>query len=137
MRAYIGGTFDLLHPGHIKLFRWAKRNYQEVVVALNTDEFVTRYKGKAPVMNYEQRFDILRELRSIDKVIPNYEDEDSRLSITLAKPSVIIAGSDWTVERLMEQMNLTPMFLRMMELTITIYKDSDPIHSSDIKKRMA
>jgi glycerol-3-phosphate cytidylyltransferase len=137
MRAYIGGTFDILHPGHIKLFRWAKRNYEEVVVALNTDEFVTRYKGKPPVMNYEQRFDILREVRSIDEVMPNYEDEDSRLSITLAKPNTIIAGSDWTVERLMKQMNLTPLFLQKLGIHIHIYGDSDPIHSSDIKKRMA
>jgi cytidyltransferase-like protein len=137
MRAYIGGTFDILHPGHIKLFRWAKRNYEEVVVALNTDEFVFRYKGKLPVMSYEQRFDILRELRSIDEVVRNYEDEDSRLSITLAKPTTIIAGSDWTVERLMKQMNLTPLFLQKLGIHIHIYGDSDPIHSSDIKKRMA
>jgi glycerol-3-phosphate cytidylyltransferase len=136
VRAYIGGTYDILHAGHIKLFRWAQYIYGEVIVSLNTDEFVTRYKGKPPVMNFDQRMTILQELRSIDRVIPNYGDEDSRISIRLVKPDVVIAGSDWTIERLKTQMNLTNGFLAEHGINIVIYGDSDPIHSSDIKKRI-
>jgi cytidyltransferase-like protein len=137
MRVYIGGTFDILHPGHIKLFRWANQNYGRVVVGLNGDSFIERYKGKPPVMTYGQRADILMELRSVDTVIPNFGDEDSTQSIIYTSPDVIVAGSDWTVNRLMKQMNLTMEFLNEHKIGLVIYPDSDPTHSSDIKARMA
>lgn len=137
MRVYLGGTFDIIHPGHIKLFRWAKFSFGEVVVALNTDEFILRYKGKAPAMTFEQRADVLRELRSVDRVVTNTGDEDSRPSIIEARPDVIAVGSDWTRDRILKQLNITEGFLRQYSINLVIYGNSDPIHSSDIKKRMA
>lgn len=137
MRAYIGGTYDLPHKGHIKLFRWAKQKFGTVIVGLNSDSFAARYKKKPPVMTYEERKAVLEEFRSIDGVIPNYGDEDSTTSIILTRPDVIVAGSDWTRARLMKQMGLTEKFLNENGITIVIFPDSDPIHSSDIKKRMA
>lgn len=136
MIAYIGGTYDILHAGHIKLFRWAQEQYGFVVVALNRDEFVERYKGKKPAMSFEQRRVIIRELRSVNLVITNYADEDSTKSIEMIMPNVIVAGSDWTVERLKKQMNLSDEFLSRNRIEVVIFPDSDPIHSSDIKKRI-
>lgn len=136
MRAYIGGTYDILHAGHIKLFRWAKLTYGQVVVALNKDAFVERYKGKPPAIPFYERYIILNELRCVDAVIGNIGDEDSTVSILLAKPTVIVAGSDWTRERLMVQMGLTQEFLNKNNISISIFEDSDPTHSSDIKKRI-
>jgi len=132
-RAYIGGTFDIVHPGHLHLFSWAKNKYGELVVSLNRDDFVRRYKGKKPLMTYEERATVLRALRVVDYVIPNIGDENSRPAIRLAKPNAIVAGSDWTRERLMKQMELTDEFLQEHMIDITIFKDSLPIHSSDIK----
>lgn len=136
MRAYLGGTYDLIHGGHLKLLRYAKRNFEQVWVGLNSDSFVERYKHQKPTMAFNERFDILSELKCVDKVIPNYEDEDSRLSIIEAEPTVIVAGSDWDRERLMKQMHLSEMFLSKRNIYIHIYPYSDPIHSSDIKKRI-
>lgn len=136
MIAYIGGTYDILHAGHVKLFRWAKDTYGCVVVALNSDEFVERYKGKRPVMSYQERYKIISELRSINKVILNIGDEDSAVSILRVHPDVVVAGSDWTVERLKKQMNLSDEFLSRNRIEVVIFPDSDPIHSSDIKKRI-
>jgi cytidyltransferase-like protein len=136
MKVYIGGTYDILHPGHIKLFQWARQVYGPVTIGLNRDEFVERYKGKLPVMSYDQRRVILSELRCINRVIANYGDEDSTISIGIVAPDVIVAGSDWTIERLKIQMGLTNEFLRNNKIGITIFPHSDPIHSSDIKKRI-
>ncbi len=52
------GTFDLFHLGHLKLLKRCRDFAGEhgvVTVGLNTDEFITRYKGKPPVMSYEER----------------------------------------------------------------------------------
>jgi cytidyltransferase-like protein len=137
MRVYLGGTFDIIHPGHIKLFRWAKENFGEVWVALNTDEFILRYKGKAPAMTFEQRRDVLKELRSVDAVVTNTGCENSIYSILVVQPDVIVVGSDWTRERIIKQLNISEAFLLEHHINLIIYANSDPIHSSDIKKRMA
>jgi cytidyltransferase-like protein len=134
--AYLGGTFDVIHPGHLKLIEWAKNTFGRVVISLNRDCFVSRYKQK-PLMNFEERFQILSELRNVDAVIENTGDEDSKPALLQAKPTHIVNGADWSRDRLIKQMTLTEEFLEKQKIKIVIYPDSDPTHSSDIKKRMA
>jgi glycerol-3-phosphate cytidylyltransferase len=136
MSVYIGGTYDILHSGHLRLFRWAEANFGPVTIGLNSDLFVERYKGKLPVMRYAERVDILLELRCVYSVIPNYGCEDSKPAILIAKPTYIVCGSDWTRERQMKQMGLTEEFLTENGITLVIFPGSLPIHSSDIKKRI-
>ena len=50
LTVYTGGTFDLLHAGHVKFLRRCAE-FGRVVVALNTDEFVEQYKGRKPIMD--------------------------------------------------------------------------------------
>lgn len=55
---YTGGTFDTLHAGHIKFLSYCRKiagNDGLVVVALNKDEFIKRFKGKKPIFNYKTR----------------------------------------------------------------------------------
>lgn len=136
MTAYIGGTFDIIHPGHLKLFRFAKQRYGRLIIGLNSDEFVLRYKHKLPAMGYYQRLAVLQALRMVDDVILNIGDEYSGPSILSSGAHTIVCGSDWTRERIMTQMNLSQQFLDDNMISLIIYKDSDPIHSSDIKKRI-
>lgn len=136
MSVYIGGTYDILHSGHLKLFRWATANFGPLTIGLNSDLFVERYKGKLPIMRYAERVDILLELRCVDSVIPNYGCEDSKPAILIAKPDYIVCGSDWTREREFKQMGLTEEFLIENKINFVIFPNSDPIHSSDIKKRI-
>ena len=48
---YTGGTFDLFHAGHVNFLKQCKKIGDQVVVALNTDEFIFDYKGKSPIIN--------------------------------------------------------------------------------------
>ena len=67
----VSGCFDILHIGHIELFRFAKRHVDILVVALDNDESVSNSKysiHQRPVHNEEIRIDQLAELRSIDYV---------------------------------------------------------------------
>lgn len=126
----------MLHLGHLKMFHWVKDQFGYVIAAVNTDEFVLRYKGKAPIFNLEHRMGLLKELRCVDEVVVNEGDEDSKLAIMKVRPDVIVNGTDWTVERLKKQMGLSDEFLKAMGIEIAIFPNSDPIRSTGIRGRL-
>lgn len=114
--AYLGGTFDLLHIGHLRLFAEARRLVGpdgKVVVALNRDEFVQRYKGITPTHPYDERRKMLRSLRDVDAVVENIGDEDSKTSIlwVYPRPTFIVIGSDWRDRDYYVQMGFTQEWL--------------------------
>ena len=53
------GTFDLLHYGHINLLQRAKALGDYLIVALSTDEFNNKMKGKVTYFSYEDRTRLL------------------------------------------------------------------------------
>lgn len=140
MIVYTGGTFDMLHFGHINFFRRCKEiagEQGQVVVSLNTDDFVEFYKGKAPVMNYQERERTILELRLIDKVIPNSEGKDSRPAIELVNPDVIAIGSDWARKDYYKQMNFTQDWLDDNNIILCYIPYTKGISSTEIKKRLS
>ena len=78
---YTGGTFDLFHYGHANFLKKCKTLADKVVVSLNTDEFILKYKGKSPIMNYKERELSLLYCKFVDSVIANVGGEDSKISI--------------------------------------------------------
>lgn len=112
-RVYTGGTFDLIHPGHIALLRQCCDLAQdgEVVVALNTDEFVQQYKHRPPVMSYNDRRDVLLALRWVDRVVPNLKGADSKPTIEKVDPDIIAIGEDWRNKDYYAQMSFTQEWL--------------------------
>ena len=78
--AYLGGTFDLLHCGHVRFFKWAKENFDFVIVSVNRDEFCARYKA-APAQCLSERMEMVAACRYVDAVIINTGDEDSKPAI--------------------------------------------------------
>lgn len=110
--AYIGGTFDTLHRGHLALFRAAHDIAREVVVSLNTDEFAARYK-RQPLMPLADRMAVLSSCRLVDRVIVNTGDEDSKPAIRFSGADCVVHGTDWPRESLMAQMGLTVEWLAL------------------------
>jgi len=72
----VTGGFDPLHSGHIAYFKEAKRLGNKLVVGVNSDEWLTRKKGK-PFMPFEERVAIIKELEVVDKVIGFDDIDDS------------------------------------------------------------
>jgi cytidyltransferase-like protein len=91
LTVYTGGTFDLIHSGHVNFLRQCAE-IGEVTIALNTDEFIKEYKGKPPIMSYNERKAVLWELRCVSRVIPNYGGADSKEAIEEVDPDVIAIG---------------------------------------------
>lgn len=135
MKAYIGGTFDLFHVGHVRLFQAAKEKFGYVCVAINTDEFAERYKRK-PIMTLDERGSVVAACSFVDEIIVNEEGEDSKPTILKVKPDVIVHGDDWTGEGLMKQMGLTQEFLDEHSIMMEYLPYTAGISTSDIIKRI-
>lgn len=68
---FITGCFDILHEGHIDLFRFAKKNVDILIIALDSDEAIKEGKGgDRPIHSQKQRAKVLSELESVDLIIP-------------------------------------------------------------------
>lgn len=67
----VTGSFDIIHKGHLSLFRFAKTSVDILVVGIDQDETLTLSKGaNRPVNNLTDRLDFLSELESIDYIFP-------------------------------------------------------------------
>jgi glycerol-3-phosphate cytidylyltransferase len=133
---YTGGSFDLPHHGHFRLLERAA-DFGQVIVALNTDEFIESYKGKRPVMSFEERKEILLACRWVTDVVPNYGGKDSKISIEIVKPDYIIIGSDWARKDYYSQMGFTQDWLDERGIGLIYVPYTRGISTTDLKQRMA
>jgi rfaE bifunctional protein nucleotidyltransferase chain/domain len=97
--AFTNGCFDILHVGHIRYLREAKKTADVLVLALNSDSSVRAIKGeKRPLMSEEERAEILAALEFIDFVTIFQELTPLEL-INYLKPDILIKGGDWPEEK--------------------------------------
>ena len=96
IKVWTNGCFDVLHRGHIELFKFAKSQGNHLVVGLDSDEKVKRDKGSdRPFNTFEDRKEVLLSIRYIDDVW--YFDSRNGL-VELIKeyqPDTMVIGSDW------------------------------------------
>ena len=83
----VSGGFDPIHSGHIEHFKEAKKLGDILIVGLNSDEWLTRKKGK-PFMPIEERMSVIRELRMVDSAVAFNDDNNS--SIDLIKKALVL-----------------------------------------------
>jgi D-beta-D-heptose 7-phosphate kinase/D-beta-D-heptose 1-phosphate adenosyltransferase len=96
---FTNGCFDLIHPGHTKYFRFAKRQGDLLVVGVNTDASIRRLKGdKRPIINESDRLEVLEELQSIDYLI-TFDTDSPRELIEAIRPDVLVKGADYSVQQ--------------------------------------
>ena len=88
------GTFDLLHPGHIKLLQRAKALADHLTVGLSTDDF-NRLKHKDSFLSYEHRKVVLEAIRYVDMVIPEENWEQKLDDVRKYHIDIFVMGDDW------------------------------------------
>lgn len=133
-RVYTGGTFDCFHPGHVNLLRACSR-LGDVTVALNTDEFVAGYKGRKPVMCFEERQTVLFACRYVTNVVAC--DGDSVSTVERARPDYLVVGSDWATRDYYAQMGFTQDWLDERGITLCFVPYTRGISTSDIRDRLS
>ena len=93
---WTNGCFDVLHMGHIELFRYAKPQGTKLYVGVDSDEKVKQDKGQdRPFNNLNDRIQFLRAIRYVDKVIPFNSTQHLEETIKNISPDVMVIGADW------------------------------------------
>lgn len=134
---YTGGTFDLFHSGHVNFLKQCAKLSDHVVVSLNTDEFVQRYKGNTPVVSFTERKEILLACRYVDEVIENTDGEDSKPTILKVSPHILAIGDDWAKKDYYKQMNFTQEWLDENDILLVYIPYKQGISSTELKKRIS
>ena len=135
LTVYTGGTFDLFHAGHAA-FLAKCAELGKVIVSLNTDEFITAYKGKPPIISYEEREAVLLSCRSVYEVIPNYGGADSKPAIEMTQPDILAIGSDWARRDYYAQMGFSQDWLDTRKISLIYIPYTAGISSTAIKARL-
>ncbi len=96
---FTNGCFDLLHAGHVRLFRKAREKGDVLIVALNTDASVRRLKGPMrPVFPLRERLEIVSAFADIDYVTWFAEPTPRKIVAELL-PDTLVKGGDWGPDR--------------------------------------
>ena len=91
-KVYVAFAADILHEGHINILKAASQ-FGDVTVGLLTDKAITSYR-QLPHLNYKQREIILKNIKFVNKVIPQ-KTLDYTENLNSIKPNYVLHGDDW------------------------------------------
>ncbi len=91
---FTNGCFDIIHAGHIRYLKRAKRLGDVLIVGLNSDTSVSGIKPGRPVNSEKRRAEVLEALSMIDYITIFHELTPYMLIKTL-KPDILVKGGDW------------------------------------------
>ena len=94
---FTNGCFDILHKGHVRYLRRAKKLGDILVVGINSDRSVSAIKPGRPVNSEKDRAEIISSLVMVDYVVVFNEKTPYRL-IKSVGPDVLVKGGDWKKE---------------------------------------
>ena len=92
------GCFDLLHPGHTRLFAQARALGDVLIVAMNSDRSICALKGRKRALQPEaERAEIIAALAVVDYVTI-FDDESVLGVVSRMLPNVLVKGGDYTLD---------------------------------------
>ena len=89
---YVGMSADMIHPGHLNIIHEAVK-LGSVTVGVLTDAAIASYK-RLPYLTYEQRAEIVSNLKGVDRVVPQ-TTLDYVPNLRALKPDYVVHGDDW------------------------------------------
>ena len=95
---FTAGNFDLLHPGYIKCFKWAKKHCDKLIIFLQKDPSATRFTKYKPVIPLWDRYEALMSIKYIDDVYIYQTEEELYHLIKFWEPDIRILGEDYISE---------------------------------------
>ena len=127
----VTGSFDLLHAGHLHLFREAKKHCDNLIVALHVDPSIERPNKNKPIESIWERIIKLRACREVDQVTIYEREEELENLFKFHNIDIRFLGSDYVK---IDPYN--PPKITAEEALPIIYIDSLSIHTSEIRERV-
>jgi glycerol-3-phosphate cytidylyltransferase len=123
---YLSGTFDLFHIGHLNLLKRAKEYCDYLVVGVHKDAL---HKGKHVFISFEERFEIVKNIKYVDKVVPSHkEDIDTYAEIPY---DFLFVGSDYQGS---ERFNRYEDFFKGKDVKIIYFPYTQTTSSTQLRK---
>jgi D-beta-D-heptose 7-phosphate kinase/D-beta-D-heptose 1-phosphate adenosyltransferase len=93
--ATLNGSFDLLHAGHLEIIYQASKQADILIVALNTDASIQKYKSPSrPIISLEYRMQMMAALEFVDYVTW-FSETDPREILKKISPDVHVNGAEY------------------------------------------
>ena len=100
MKVWVNGTFDVFHPGHLALLKYAAEK-GELHVGIDSDRRVMEKKGpNRPVFTVAQRKELLESLKIVHKVYVFDSDEGLINAIKESEAMIMVIGSDYEKKKI-------------------------------------
>tara|TARA_R100000664_G_C2745435_1_gene133266 strand:+ start:201 stop:587 length:387 start_codon:yes stop_codon:yes gene_type:complete len=98
-KIWTNGCFDILHVGHIELFKYAKSLGEYLTVGIDSDKRVSELKGQnRPINDENSRKKMLSSIRWVDNVVV-FSDEKELSDSVQKHADIIVVGSDYKNKR--------------------------------------
>jgi len=91
---YTTGVYDMFHIGHLRLLKKAKLHCDYLIVGVSSDELVSNYKSKLPIIPLKHRLEIVQALNCVDEVVIQ-TDRDKIKAFHEIGFNVMFVGDDW------------------------------------------
>lgn len=95
IKGFVASTFDLIHPGYIKMFQDAKTVCEHLICALHEDPSIERQEKNKPVQTLEERLIVLESIRYVDEVVTYKSEKELTRLLVEIQPDIRILGTDY------------------------------------------
>lgn len=126
---YTQGTFDMFHVGHLNILKNASAMCERLIVGVNADELVEKYKNKTPVISEKNRLEIVRAIRYVDEAELTYT-LDKATALKLHKFDAVFIGDDWKGS---ERWAQTERELAPLGTEVVYLKHTDGVSSTELR----
>ncbi len=129
---YTTGVFDMFHIGHLNLLRRAKERCDILIVGVCTDDLVRKLKNRNPIIPFEERAEIVRNIKFVDEVVPQAKIDEIGDCHRL-KFDIIFKGDDWKGT---EKWNHLEKEFKEMGVDVQFFPYTNHISSTELRKRI-
>lgn len=110
---FANGAFDILHVGHVRFLTGAAAEGDILVVGINTDESIRRYKGPdRPLQPLAERMEVVSAFGCVD-IVTCFDEPTCDAILEIVRPHVHAKGPDYTPDNLPEWPTLERLGIRL------------------------
>lgn len=129
---YTTGVFDMFHIGHLNIIQKAKEQCEFLIVGVTTDALCFERKQKYPIIAEDDRVAIVAELRSVDRVVKQYDMDKLRV-VKEYNIDCVFVGSDWKGTETWQKYEKE---FAQVGCSVEYFNHTDGISSTILRERM-